>query len=88
MIIVGSLSIVIIFTPHNKEKNELLYQTKFNDGCDDHLKQRCRDARSNVKNAVELAKVKWVKIIVNDIKLMGMSPKKSWEHIKILTEAH
>ena len=42
----------------------------------------------NVKNVVELAKEKWVGHLVKDTKLMVMIPKKSWEHINILTEGH
>lgn len=68
--------------PIIKQRNELLHQAKFQDRCDEYVKQRCRDFCSNFKNAVEVAKGKWVEYIAIEIKLIGINPKKSQEYIK------
>ena len=56
------------------------------DGEDKYLKQKCRDARSNVKNTVNVAKGKWIKHLVDDIIDINMNPRRAWENIKKLAK--
>ena len=47
-----------LLMPIIKERNKFLHKAKLNGGHDEVLKQQCRDARSNVKNAVDCSKGK------------------------------
>ena len=49
-----------------KECNALFHNAKLNGGDDEVLKNQYRDARSNVKNAPESAKGKWIEHLVED----------------------
>ena len=53
-----------VFQPLIDARNRLLSEARATIGCDDFLKQRCRDAKNNVKNAVEVAKGKWIEKLV------------------------
>ena len=47
--------------PLIKERNRLPLQSRCKSGCDEFL-QRCRDARSNLKNDVEVVRGKWIEM--------------------------
>ena len=71
-----------------KERNDLLYKVKINGRVDEFLKQKCRDAHSNMKNIVEVAKGKWVEYLMNNIKNININPKKAQEKIKLLAQGY
>lgn len=50
------------------------------------MKQRCRDARSNFKNAIEVAKGKWTEMLVEKKSYIKINPKLAWDNIKILKD--
>ena len=50
------------------------------------MKQQCRDARSNVKNTVEIAKGRWIDHLENDVKNISLNPKRAWDKIKSLSD--
>ena len=66
----------------------MLCQAKIFTGDDDCLKEKFRDARSNLKNAIVVAKRKWVKYLVKTIDHMKFKPKEDWGNMKILKKRH
>jgi len=72
--------------PILKERNKLLHKLKICDEEDEYLKQKCRDARSNVKNTINVAKGKWIEHLVDDIVDINMNLRRAWENIKKLAK--
>ena len=64
-----------IIQPLIDARNKLLSQVRATNECNEFLKQRCRDAKSNVKNSVEVSKGKWIEMLVKIFSDMNMHPK-------------
>ena len=70
-----------LLQPLLSTRNELLYKArKSKDNCP-ILKQQCVNAKKNVKDAIHVAKGRWVS---KEIGKMKFSPKKAWENIYTL----
>ena len=61
--------------PFFDEKNKLLFEARNTNSDDDSLKMRCRDARKNARNAIQIAKTLWVEKIAEIAHNMNFSPK-------------
>ena len=59
------------------ERKKIMNEAINNGRVNERIKQQCRDARSNEKNAVEVAKGKWVEHLINKAKLMNSDPKET-----------
>ena len=77
-----------VLEPIIKQGNDVLYEAKTNGGNDEFMKQQCRYARSDVKNAVEVAKGRWMEHLVNDVKNINLNPRRAWDKIKLLSDGH
>ena len=58
-----------------RRRNQLLSKAREEPGENKALKQQCQDAKSDVKNAVAMAKGNWVKHMVSKIGDFTLNPK-------------
>ena len=73
-----------LIKPLIDRRNELLSRDRSTNGEDAELKQQCRDAKSDLKDAVAIAKGRW--IVVGKTSQIKINPKEAWDDIKILRE--
>ena len=69
-------------------RNDLLFQARNSCRNDNFLKQKCRNAKLDVKEAVLIAKDKWVNKIASEIHTINFSLKIAWKAIKTLKNGH
>jgi len=69
--------------PILNKRNKVLFEARQQDNSEE-LRQRCRDARTAAKIAVEAAKCRWNEHLASSIANMKNTPKASWEAIKTL----
>ena len=74
-----------ILRPLIERRNCLLSRARASKGCDEVLKQQCRDAKSDLKDAVAVAKGRWIEHLVDKISQIKMNPKEAWDNIKFLS---
>ena len=64
------------------ERNRVLFKARLSN--DPTLKQKCIDARNNVKDAIKCAKSRWIVSLADRINNMNRTPKDAWKAIGIL----
>ena len=69
--------------PLINERNEILFAARSSENSIT-LKQKCIDARNNVKDAVKAAKSKWKTMLANRMRNINTTPKDAWEAITTL----
>ena len=74
-----------VLRPLIERRNCLLARARASEGCDEDLKQQCRDAKSDLKDAVAVAKGRWIEHLVDKISQIKMNPKEAWDNIKFLS---
>ena len=71
-----------------ERRNNLLFKARNLDMQDLSLKQQCIDARRDTRNAIVIAKSKWVRHIAKQVERMNFNPKDAWKAIKLLKDGH
>ena len=72
--------------PLTTYRNELLFQARNINGDDILNKNRCADARRNVRDTVLMSKDRWVGQVATRVHEMNFFPKEAWKAIKILCD--
>jgi len=74
-----------LLRPLIDRRNSLLARARVIHGCDEDLKQQCRDAKNDLKDAIAVAKGRWIEHLVSKISQIKLNPKEAWDNIKLLS---
>ena len=68
--------------------NKLLFKARCSNEPDEFLKNQCINARKDVRDAIKIAKERWVMNVTDLIHSMRFNPKIAWKAIKTLKNGH